>query len=985
MTPLSVIIEAAVRNPLPPARDVLSGKGRRQLGAMTIVAGAIVCAVGCSVRFLPEWFEGVAGISLGLIVVAIGSTLYQRQLPGWLTSVRDATGPYKRIAESAPVLLWVSGSDGRYTFFSRPWLAFTGKTAERENGYGWLDGLHPTDRGSYEAAASEALHRRCEFETEARLRRADGTYRSLLIRGKPVFALGGEFEGFIGSATDITDLRIVERALRETEDRFRAFMDNSPSVAWMKDEAGRFVYLSGGFEKKIGARMADWAGKTDFDVWPAAAAAEFRRNDLTVLATGQPLQTVECAPTAAGPVGRWCVVKFPFWDGAGRRYVGGMAIDITEREQAEESIRDREARLRAVVESALDGIVTADRDGRVIEFNPAAERAFRYRREQIIGRPMSELFDPGSGPSRSGVSHLLGPRQETTARRSDGSSFPAELALIRTGPVTDTVQTAFVRDITERKENEKRRAEAGAELQRAKEQAEAASRAKTQFLANMSHEVRTPMAAVIGYADMLLDPRIDDEQRTAYVRNIRRNGEHLLRLINDILDLTKIEAGRMDLERTPCQLWRVVTEALAVAAVKASEKQLDLSALPIGHLPRMLTTDPTRLRQILFNLLDNAVKFTPAGREVHLRLRLDQTPPHPWSSSERFSPLPLHQLVLEIEDQGKGMSADEVGRLFRPFSQADSSTTRKFGGTGLGLSISKHLAEGFGGNIAVRTSPGQGSCFTVTLPVDAADLDDLVDADELTRESQLNHSTPVAARRKLDGRILLADDNPDNRNIIRYFLERAGLSVEAAADGREAVEKAQSSLFDVILMDMQMPELDGYAAVRLLREQGYSRSVIALTAHAMPGDEERCLKAGCSAYLTKPVDAERLTAVVARCIPSRSWVVKSSDLNRRLPVGTMTPMPAARPLDLHECYRSDLRGKVKELSCAWATGDTHQFAILAHRLRGSAGMFGMPEVSEVAGCLDDAFREKQDDECILGLLHELSQVTERALTKGAMV
>lgn len=506
--------------------------------------------------------------------------------------------------------------------------------------------------------------------------------------------------------------------------------------------------------------------------------------------------------------------------------------------------------------------------------------------------------------------------------------------------------------------------------QHAKEDFEAANRAKTQFLANMSHEFRTPVAAVVGYAEMLLDPHLSSDEQLRVIHAIKRNGAHLLALINDVLDLSKIDAGKMTLERVPCRLWHVVGEALSGAGVAAQEKKLDIHMAPVGQLPRVVTTDPTRLRQILDNLLSNAVKFTPAGKQVEIRLRLEE--------SDRAQP----RLIIEVEDQGIGMNQAVMSRLFQPFTQADPSTTRRYGGTGLGLSICKRLAENLGGSIAVRSAPGVGTCFTVALPLSPNDMFELLDEHEFAQESMLIRPRPGTARRKLIGRVLLAEDSPDNQTIARYFLEQSGLSVEVAETGREAMDRALASDFDVILMDMQMPEMDGYTAAAELRNRGYSRPIVALTAHAMTGDEEKCLAAGCSGYLTKPVDADRLLKVVAQHLPARSWSVRTADLTRTprpipapsLPTASTMPSLA----NLSASYRRSLPEKFQGIAEAEQAGQLDRLAGLAHRLRGSAGMYGLPEISQTAGELEDACRRSDDVNRLAALTRDLGERCTRA-------
>jgi signal transduction histidine kinase/DNA-binding NarL/FixJ family response regulator len=515
--------------------------------------------------------------------------------------------------------------------------------------------------------------------------------------------------------------------------------------------------------------------------------------------------------------------------------------------------------------------------------------------------------------------------------------------------------------------------QASEELRSAKEAAESANCAKTQFLANMSHEFRTPMAAIVGYAEMLIDPWLSADERGRTVQAILRNSRHLVTLINDILDLAKIEAGRMVVEQIPCRLWQTVAGAMSVAEVAAQEKGLDLHLIAQGRLPRTLVTDPTRLRQVLDNLLSNAIKFTDSGKRIELRLRLDMTQPARGS------------LVIEVEDQGIGIPAEAFARIFQPFTQADPSTTRRYGGTGLGLSICKHLIETLGGALTLRSTPGVGTCFTVTLPVDRESLNGLIDATQFMQESHPLRPRIDGVTRKLIGQVLLAEDSPDNRNILRFFLERAGLVVETAENGLLAVEKAKDSGFDLILMDMQMPELDGYAATSILRQKNYTRPIVALTAHAMAGDEEKCFRAGCNGYLTKPVDTELLLRIVARYLPSRSRVVTLPGAAKAVaPSAPAISTPPAGPADspslaeLTEAYRRSLPEKVKGLTDALHAGDLEGLSGLAHRLRGSAGMYGWTKMSELAGQLEEACHAGEHVTQLTALVAGLSEEERKA-------
>jgi signal transduction histidine kinase/CheY-like chemotaxis protein len=384
------------------------------------------------------------------------------------------------------------------------------------------------------------------------------------------------------------------------------------------------------------------------------------------------------------------------------------------------------------------------------------------------------------------------------------------------------------------------------ELDQARSEAESASIAKSEFLANMSHEIRTPMTAILGFNELLYTQGELDRappERVQAILTIRRNGEHLLALINDILDISKIEAGRLELETLPCSPLAILGDVMNMMRVRAEGKGLELDLEFITPIPESIRSDPTRIRQILINLVGNAIKFTEEGG-VSLALAL-----------ERDGVEPL--LRIDVLDTGIGLDPALFGRVFEAFTQADASTTRRFGGTGLGLTISKRLAAALGGDLCAERREGGGSCFSLRIPTGRIENIKLVD--ELELDSDAHTPRPERALACTRCRLLIAEDGPDNQVLLRFFMTKAGAQVTLADNGRVAVDLALAAErdgqpFDVILMDMQMPVQDGYAATRELRRAGYWRPIIALTAHAMQHDREQCLQAGCDAFATKPLD-----------------------------------------------------------------------------------------------------------------------------------
>ncbi|QDV38145.1 PAS domain S-box protein [Tautonia plasticadhaerens] len=621
-----------------------------------------------------------------------------------------------------------------------------------------------------------------------------------------------------------------------------------------------------------------------------------------------------------------------------------VALGIV-RESAARALFSSEGRKAAILRMALDAIITVDDRGRVLEFNPAAEAIFGYEAGEAAGRSLSELIIPPDlreaherGMARfreNGDGAVVGRWIELRAVRRSGEEFPAELAIT---PITSgdrPVFTGYLRDITDRRLHEQ-------SLRAAKEAAEEANRAKSRFLANMSHEIRTPLTAILGYAEVLMGDEVSREDRVEYLVTILSSGRHLRTLIDDILDLAKIENEKLDFELVPCSPHRILSEVLSVLRVAASEKGLRLGCRWESRVPEEIRTDPSRFRQLLVNLVGNAIKFTDLGG-VRLVALLE-----PGERGPMFT--------VEVHDTGAGIAPEDLSRIFDPFEQADGSVTRRNGGTGLGLAISRHIARGLGGDLTVVSQLGVGSIFRASVAAGPAEGLRLLDAPPA--EAVETPRADAAPTSRLSGKqLLVVDDGEENRRLVQLILSRAGASVACVANGEECLEAVARVDFDLIVLDMQMPVLDGYRTASLLRERGFGGPIIALTAHAMRGDDRRCLEAGCSGYLTKPIEIDRLLSTVSRAMDGPA-VASPAPRPQSPGGGGGGPIVSTLPMDdpeirgLVASYVDRLGAKVDEMGEALRRGDRKALSELAHWLKGSGGTAGFHELTEPATRLE---------------------------------
>ena len=1002
---------------------------------------------------------------------------------------------FQDVADAMGEYIWEIDSQARYTYLSDRFCDMLGYTREEALGRAMFDFMIAGDAEAvrYWFFEQVAAHRHPFRSLEFRSVSKQGYLIWQSVSGVPVVDNSGELTGYRGAGLDVTDRKRSEERTRLLEQAVNDAMESVLITDTTLNHPGpTIIYANRAAERMTGYLRDELVGKSPRLLQGPKTNKDMLRHLRMALDQGRGFQAESVNYRKDGSE---YVVELhisPIRDSHGViTHWLSVQRDISERQQAEQALRDAEESYRTIYENVKEGIFQTTVDGRFCSANPALAHIYGYESPEdlleCVEDVSTQLYcEPSRREEicifidREGEVHGL----ESRVYRKDGSSIwiSETSRAVRDEDGQLLYYEGTVQDITDRKK-------ADDELRRAKEAAETANQAKSEFLANMSHEIRTPMNAIVGLTGLLLDTELTSEQRE-YVETVRQSGDALLTIINDILDFSKIESGKLEIEHAPFNLRLMLEEAVDYVSSRASEKKLDLASLVDPGVPQQFLGDVTRLRQIIANLLSNAVKFTEKG-EVSVTVTTSRHDEGGWYS-----------VTFAVRDSGVGIPQNKMDRLFRSFSQVDASTTRKYGGSGLGLAISKKLSELMGGEIHVESKVGIGSVFTITVPLEGGSVQNsqlplpavrpnlngktllVVDDNASVRQMISNlgemwnmnvvqstdsrhalqlvqrgltfdvalielelptidgvrlgqeiarHRGPetpplilltsisnqaelvkrmpqgfiasvakpvhmeqlqemldqsVTGRRvtkkslrstgKIDPlfgkrrpmKILLAEDNPVNQKVAMRILSQMSYRPDVAQNGLEALQAVERQNYDVILMDVQMPEMDGLESTRQIRKLKNKKQpyIIAMTANAMPGDSDRCLAAGMDAYMSKPVRVEQLQTELAKCSDSMKQVVDLSALEHFSHLGGESDEEGL--LEIINLFLVDSPRTVHALNTSLQKEDANAIYYHAHTLKGSCSNFGAKQMQMVCTNIEE-FARKQDFSSVSDLLEAL--------------
>ena len=724
--------------------------------------------------------------------------------------------------------------------------------------------------------------------------------------------------------------------------RFEAFMNNSPAVAWIKDSLGRYTYANSEFCKKFSLNIDDVIGKTDNDLLQHEVVNLINEDDNYVMASGEKKEIYESVPGPDGTMRIWWVHKFPIISFTGETFTAGIGFDVTDKTQAEEALAESEKRYRLISENTKDLVCLHKPDGRYIYVSPSVFDISGYRPKDLLHKTPFDFFYPGDHEKiRTAFSSikrdLIG---SYTLRfiKKDGKFITVEMTfqpifseageLLQIQTVCRDISHRIVteKEISRYLENLER---VNKELIEAKEIAEKSVHIKEEFLANTSHEIRTPMNAIIGLTRLLLDSPLNGQQRE-YLEAIAKSGETLLVVLNDILDLSKIEAGKMTFEEISFSPRESIRFTMGLLRPKATEKGIKFEYVIDDLVPFSVIGDPIRLNQVLINILSNAIKFTHHGG-VKLNLGMLK------SDAEEVS------LEFSIQDTGIGIPPERQASIFSSFTQGNTSVARKYGGTGLGLAIVKRLVELQGGSVSVSSEINTGSIFKIFLHYKR---------DEVGLQTSLNFNLESYSNLLSGKRGLLVEDNIINQLVSSKVLKDFGLSIDIANHGKEAIQLMEKYEYDIVFMDLIMPEMDGYETTQYIRNKMPDSvkgiPIIAVTANPLNSELEKCIEYGMNDYISKPFEPKNLFNKIVNLISNKLHMnghlietENSEKITNLAYLKNLSDGSEAFVREILEMVISELPKTAHELNQSLINNDWGNVKFFAHKMKPSFGLIGV--------------------------------------------
>ena len=794
---------------------------------------------------------------------------------------QESEDRFRMMADTAPVMIWMSDTDQLGDYFNKVWLEFTDRTLAQEIGIGWMESLHPDDLPQYMDVYRRAFDARSEYRLEYRLRRYDGEYRWVVSTGVPRYMPDRTFAGYIGSCIDISDRQQAEQertaaleneqaarlqaeetaqALLSANARITNILESITDAFVAFDCNWNYTYVNHKAQELLGKSQAELIGKNVWEIYPWAVDLPSYKMVTKALAEKVTVEYEEFVPL----LNKWLNVRCYPSDSGLSAYIQ----DVSDRKQSESALKASQEKLRMLAESNLIGILFGDVDGGISETNGEFLRIVGYTREQLQRgelrwidiTPPEYLPLDDIGIAEAKANGVCTPYEKEYIR-PDGSRIPVLLGYVLLGEKRQE-SVAFILDLTVRKQLEKQLHDRAEELARA-------NRIKDEFLGTLSHELRTPLNAMLGWTQLLRHRKFDEKTTLKALETIDRNTRSLGTLIEDLLDVSQIITGKLSLNLRWVDLISTVEAAIDTLAPAIRAKNMEI-VTDFDQTAGSIFGDSGRLQQVAWNLLSNAVKFTPDGGQVRVALRKVEGTPAPgqFACGENLSP---PSVEIEVSDTGQGIAGEFLPHLFQRFSQADSSTTRSYDGLGLGLALVRHFVEMHGGTVqATSAGKGQGSTFLVRLPIKQrqgeGEFSIAVPGEFVVRESKARSPVNESfVSSNLSGvRVLMVDRDGDSLEFVRTVLEDCGAVVETAASGKEALEAIARLNPDVLAIDIGMQTPDGEDLLRLLRSQaGKEIPAVAFTAAGTVEERVRALRRGFQIHVPKPLDPAELVAVVA--------------------------------------------------------------------------------------------------------------------------